>query len=82
VPPGAFVHADATVTFTAPKICHAIPMACDLMGDLRVAPIGSPAALYEDDPQIQLALVTPESIAPCFGPRARDSNKGRFGTCW
>ncbi len=79
MPPGAFVHADATVTFTAPKICHAVPLACDLMGDLRIAPIGSPSATYEDDEQIQLALVTPESIAPCFAPRASDSNKGRFG---
>jgi NAD(P)H-hydrate epimerase len=79
MPPGAFVHADATVTFTAPKVCHALPLACDLMGDLRIAPIGSPPAMYEDNEQIQLALVTPESIAPCFAPRARDSNKGRFG---
>ena len=79
IPPGAFVHADATVTFTAPKICHAIPLACDLMGDLRVAPIGSPPAMYEDNAEIQLALVTAESVAPCFAPRARDSNKGRFG---
>jgi len=79
LPPGAFVHADATVTFTAPKVCHALPLACDLMGDLRIAPIGSPPAMYEDDAGIQLALVTPESIAPCFAPRARDSNKGRFG---
>ena len=35
--------------------------------------------MYEDDDRIQLALVTPESIAPCFAPRPRDSNKGKFG---
>ena len=35
--------------------------------------------MYEDNERIQLAIVTPESIAPCFAPRARDSNKGRFG---
>jgi NAD(P)H-hydrate epimerase len=78
-PPGSFVRADATVTFTAPKICHAMPPACDLMGDLVVAPIGSPASMFENDASLQLALVTPESIAPIFAPRPKDSNKGKFG---
>lgn len=78
-PPGAHVRADATITFTAPKVCHAMPPACNLMGDLRIAPIGSPPSMYEDDDSIQLALVTPESIAHCFAPRPRDSNKGKFG---
>jgi ADP-dependent NAD(P)H-hydrate dehydratase / NAD(P)H-hydrate epimerase len=78
-PPGEYVRADATVTFTAPKICHAMPPACDLMGDLEIAPIGSPPSMYENDEGIQLGLVTPESIAPCFAPRPRDSNKGKFG---
>lgn len=78
-PPGDFVRADATVTFTAPKICHAMPPACNLMGELRVAPIGSAASLYDDDEKIRLALITPQSIAPLFAPRAKDSNKGRFG---
>jgi NAD(P)H-hydrate epimerase len=50
-----------------------------MMGHLRIAPIGSPAALYEDDAGIQLALITPASIASLFAPRARDSNKGRYG---
>ncbi len=79
MPPGAYVRADATVTFTAPKICHAMPPACDLMGDLAIAPIGSPSSMYENDERIQLALITPESIAPLFTPRPRDSNKGKFG---
>lgn len=78
-PPGEYARADATVTFTAPKVCHAMPPACDLMGELVVAPIGSPAAMCEGDDRIQLALITPESIAPLFAPRPRDSNKGKFG---
>ncbi len=77
--PGEYVRADATVTFTAPKICHAMPPACDLMGDLRIASIGSPARLYEEDTRIRFALITPESIAPLFAPRDKDSNKGKFG---
>jgi ADP-dependent NAD(P)H-hydrate dehydratase / NAD(P)H-hydrate epimerase len=78
-PVGDYVRADATVTFTAPKICHALPPAADLMGEMRIVPIGSPSALYEDDPAIQLALITPGSIRDLFAPRARDGNKGRFG---
>jgi hydroxyethylthiazole kinase-like uncharacterized protein yjeF len=77
--PGAYVRADATVTFTAPKICHVMSPACDLMGKLTISSIGSPAALYENNERIQLALITPRSIAPLFAPRPSDSNKGKFG---
>jgi NAD(P)H-hydrate epimerase len=75
-PVGEYVRADATVTFTAPKICHALPPARGLMGDLRIASIGSPAELLEDS---QLELITPQGIASIFAPRDRDSNKGRYG---
>lgn len=78
-PPGDYVRADATVTFTAPKLCHAMPPACNLLGELHVAAIGSPESLYQSDPALRLALVTPQSLAPLFAPRAKDSNKGRFG---
>lgn len=78
-PPGDYVRANATVTFTAPKLCHALPPAANLMGDLRVVDIGSPSSLYEDDPSIQLSLITPQTIAPLFVPRVRDGNKGRYG---
>jgi NAD(P)H-hydrate epimerase len=67
------------VTFTAPKVCHAVPPASHLMGELLVAPIGSPAVLYEADPAVQLALITPASIAHLFAPRPPDSNKGKYG---
>ena len=78
-PPGDYVRADATVTFTAPKVCHAMPPASHLMGELVVAPIGSPSVLYENDDSVQLSLITPSSIAALFAPRVRDSNKGRYG---
>jgi hydroxyethylthiazole kinase-like uncharacterized protein yjeF len=78
-PPGDYVRADATVTFTAPKICHALPPASNLMGDLRIAQIGSPPTLYEEDPAIQLSLITPKSIRGIFAPRVRDGNKGNYG---
>ena len=75
-PVGEYVRADATVTFTAPKICHALPPARGLMGDLRIAAIGSPVELLEGS---QLELITPQGIASIFAPRDRDSNKGRYG---
>jgi len=78
-PPGEYARADATVTFTAPKVCHVMPPACNLMGDLEIAPIGSPPSMYENDERIKLALITPQSIAHCFAPRPKDSNKGKFG---
>lgn len=75
-PVGEYVRADATVTFTAPKICHALPPARGLMGDLRIASIGSPAVLLDE---AQLELIAPQDIASIFAPRDRDSNKGRYG---
>jgi NAD(P)H-hydrate epimerase len=77
--PGEYVRADATVTFTAPKVCHAMPPASHLMGELVVAPIGSRPSIYEDDAAILLSLITPESIAPLFAKRPTDSNKGKYG---
>ena len=77
--PGEYVRADSTVTFTAPKLCHALAPAANLMGDLRIAQIGTNPALFEQDPAIFTSLVTPESLAPIFAPRERNGNKGRYG---
>ena len=77
--PGEYVRADATVTLTAPKICHVLPPASRKMGNLRVAGIGSAAELYEEDAAIRLGWITPEFISPLFAPRARDGNKGSYG---
>ncbi|HVW10106.1 MAG TPA: NAD(P)H-hydrate dehydratase [Bryobacteraceae bacterium] len=75
-PPGEYVRADATVTFTSPKICHALHPARGLMGDLHIRQIGTPPSLLPETP---LGLIDPESIAPLFRPRATDANKGRYG---
>lgn len=76
---GEAVRADYTVTFTAPKVGQVLPPACDLVGELRVCPIGSPPALYEDDDSIFLALSGPERFRHLFGPRPRGAHKGSFG---
>ncbi len=46
-PIGAAVHADLTVTFTAPKPANVLPPASHLGGRLQVANIGSPVSLIE-----------------------------------
>ncbi len=77
--PGEFVRADYTVTFTAYKIGQMLSPACDLMGELRLGAIGTPPEMLQDDPDLNLALITPQFIAPLFAPRAKDSNKGLYG---
>ncbi len=78
-PPGEAVRAQHTVTFTAPKLCLVLSPACELAGQLHVAPIGSPPSLYEDDKSILLHLSEPQDFAWLFQPRPSDSNKGMYG---
>ena len=76
---GAAVHAEHTVTFTAPKPCLVLAPACDLAGKVHVAPIGTPPRLYEDDSTISLSVSESWDFAGMFQPRASDSNKGLYG---
>ncbi len=78
-PAGEFVRAQHTVTFTAPKICHALAPACDRIGRLHVVPIGSPRSLVEDNPDFRLSLSGPPAFVHLLTPRERESNKGSFG---
>src|SRR6266852_1824082 len=75
-PAGESVRADYTVTFTAPKVSQALPPNCDHVGELIVAPIGSPEELLGD---IALTLVEREQFQPLLAPRARDGHKGDYG---
>jgi NAD(P)H-hydrate epimerase len=75
-PLGDCARADFTVTFTAPKIAHAFPPNCDLTGELIVAPIGSPASLYED---VNLSLNHPTQWAAILAPRIPAGHKGTYG---
>lgn len=76
---GEFARADATVTFTAPRLCHVLAPNCRKLGELRIAPIGSPEKLYRDDPSIDLALVEPRVFRHLLGPRDPGGNKGNYG---
>ena len=73
---GEFARADLTVTFTAPKIAHAMPPNCDRMGELVVGAIGSPAELYDD---VWLSWIEPAMFRELLAPRPRGGHKGTFG---
>jgi hydroxyethylthiazole kinase-like uncharacterized protein yjeF len=75
-PAGPIARADCTVTFTAPKLAQVLPPNCDLTGELIVAPIGSPAALYQ---HVTLSLNHPSQWKELLAPRARDGHKGTYG---
>ena len=79
-PIGDAVHADLTVTFTAPKPATVLAPASHLCGKLIIANIGSPAALVSSvDPQL---LVTEEADARSWLEQTRytpDSYKNTHG---
>jgi hydroxyethylthiazole kinase-like uncharacterized protein yjeF len=77
--PGEAVQADYTVTFTAPKVGQILPPNCRRVGRLRVAPIGSPPELYENDEAVFLSLAEAGDFAELFAPRLPWSHKGDFG---
>ncbi len=77
--PAEYVRACHTVTFTAPKICHALAPACDHLGELHIVPIGSRPSLYEDDPELWLTLSTSDSFNLLLARRPKESNKGTYG---
>jgi hydroxyethylthiazole kinase-like uncharacterized protein yjeF len=75
---GPCVRADMTVTLAAPKIAHIFPPAETCVGELYVAGISIPPALFEK-PDLKLALVEDESVRPFFKKRPKDSHKGNYG---
>ncbi|HVX67274.1 MAG TPA: NAD(P)H-hydrate dehydratase [Bryobacteraceae bacterium] len=76
---GEIARARYTVTFTAPKIAQALPPNCDRVGRLKVAAIGSPPTLYEDDASVFLSLIEPALLASLFAPRRPAGHKGDYG---
>jgi len=76
---GEFVRADASVTFTAPKVAHVFPPAGQHVGKWVVRPIGTPAEALSEDAELKLNLTTAEDLAWLLQPRKADANKGNFG---
>jgi ADP-dependent NAD(P)H-hydrate dehydratase / NAD(P)H-hydrate epimerase len=77
--PGECARADATVTFTAPKVGQVLPPNCDHVGELVVAPIGTSPELLEKDDSIFLSVIEPSLFQALLAPRLRWGHKGTFG---
>jgi len=75
-PVGEFARADCTVTFTAPKVAHALPPNCDYLGELVVGAIGTPPEFCDD---AWLELLEPAMFAELLGPRVPAGHKGTYG---
>ena len=60
---GEHMRADFSVTFTAPKIAHAFPPACERVGEWVVKQIGTPAEALESDPSLFLNYAGRQDVA-------------------
>ncbi|MGD0224714.1 MAG: NAD(P)H-hydrate dehydratase [Terriglobia bacterium] len=76
---GEHMRADFSVTFTAPKIAHAFPPACERVGEWVVKQIGTPAEAMESDPSLSLNYAGRQDVAWITKPRAASAHKGSFG---
>lgn len=76
---GECIRADASVTFTAPKVAHVFPPASEHVGTWVVRQIGTPREALESDRSLQLNLTAPEDLAWLGEPRQPDAHKGNFG---
>ena len=76
---GESVRADASVTFTAPKIAHVFAPACERTGEWVVRPIGTPPEALEENPEFYLNVFLPEELEWVVRPRKLEAHKGNFG---
>lgn len=77
--PGETVNARYTVTFTAPKRSQVLSPSCERVGRLVVAPIGSPDAFCDSNPNLRLHFAIRTHLFSLFSPRPLNSNKGMYG---
>ncbi len=76
---GEHMRADYSVTFTAPKIAHVFPPACEQVGEWIVKQIGTPVEALENDATLNLNFPEKKDFAWVKKPRPAASNKGNFG---
>jgi NAD(P)H-hydrate epimerase len=76
---GEYVHAKFSVTFTAPKIAHVFPPACEQVGEWVVKEIGTPPEALEGDPALLLNYASQQDVAWIARPRKVEGHKGNYG---
>ncbi len=73
------VLADATTTFTAPKIAQVLNRDLDAVGDLHIVPIGTPIRLLEEAEEHFLEMLTSGLVRSLLPARSLSAHKGDFG---
>jgi ADP-dependent NAD(P)H-hydrate dehydratase / NAD(P)H-hydrate epimerase len=76
---GECIRADASVTFTAPKVAHVFPPATDMAGEWVCKEIGTPCEALDSDRSLRLNLTIETDIAWVGRKRPADSHKGMYG---
>jgi hydroxyethylthiazole kinase-like uncharacterized protein yjeF len=76
---GECIRANASVTFTAPKLAHVLPPACERVGEWEVVDIGTPLEALESDASLTLNLTQESDLEWLSKPRRPDAHKGSFG---
>ncbi|HJS75627.1 MAG TPA: NAD(P)H-hydrate dehydratase [Vicinamibacteria bacterium] len=74
--PGVAFDADLTVALAAPKVCHFLPPASELCGEVVVVEIGIPPRFLESS-EPKLETIDPSMLA--MPRRKRVSHKGTYG---
>ncbi|HEX6179205.1 MAG TPA: NAD(P)H-hydrate epimerase, partial [Thermoanaerobaculia bacterium] len=72
------IHAEVTVTFAAPKVCHVFQPAAVMCGEVVVADISIPNPAIEEE-NVALSLITPADVVPFIAPRLAETHKGTYG---
>jgi NAD(P)H-hydrate epimerase len=72
--PGIAFDSDLTLALAAPKVCHFLPPASELCGEVEVVEIGIPPQFLES-PEPRLETVEPAALAASLPRRARSSHK-------
>jgi ADP-dependent NAD(P)H-hydrate dehydratase / NAD(P)H-hydrate epimerase len=76
---GECIRADASVTFTAPKVAHLFPPACQRVGDWVVKAIGTPSEALENNSDLFLNVLQLEDLEWLVRPRQLEAHKGNYG---
>jgi hydroxyethylthiazole kinase-like uncharacterized protein yjeF len=76
---GPVVHADFTVTLTAPKLGQMVSPRASSCGALVVRNIGTPPELLESDPHLKMHWLEPGEFRGLPLLRNPDSHKGSYG---
>ena len=76
---GPVIRADATLSFTAPKVGQLLSPRADCVGKLVVREIGTPRELLDDDPDLKLHWLEPGEFRRLPLVRKAASHKGSFG---